>query len=81
MSPHFNTLSRFVIVFLPRSKQLLFSWQKPLVSKKKICINLTGWIAQGTLVSQLRIKPTPPAVGAWSLFHWTAREALQLIYS
>ena len=26
MSPLFNTLSRFVIAFLPRSKHLLISW-------------------------------------------------------
>ena len=38
MSPHFNMLSRFVIAFLPRSKHLLFSWQKPLVSKKYVLI-------------------------------------------
>ena len=26
------------------------------------------------LVPQPGIEPTPPAVGAWSLNHWTARE-------
>ena len=30
MSLLFNTLSRFVIVFLPRSKHLLISWQQSL---------------------------------------------------
>ena len=50
-------------------------------SLKKICVNLIGWIAWGTLVSQLGIKPMPTAVGAWSLYHWTAREVLQFIYS
>ena len=33
-----NMLSRFVIAFLPRSKHLLFSWQKSLVSKKCVLI-------------------------------------------
>ena len=32
MSLLFNTLSRFVIAFLPRSKYLLISWQQPLSS-------------------------------------------------
>ena len=33
MSPLFNTLSRFVIAFLPRSKGLLISWlQSPSVA-------------------------------------------------
>ena len=30
MSPNFNTLSRFVIAFIPRSQCLLISWLKPL---------------------------------------------------
>ena len=38
MSPHFNMLSRLVIAFLPRSKHLLFTWQKSLVSKKCVLI-------------------------------------------
>ena len=43
MSPLFNTLSRFVTAFLPRSKCLLISWlQSPsaviLEPKKKICL-------------------------------------------
>ena len=29
MSLHFNTLSRFIITFLPRSKHLLISWLQP----------------------------------------------------
>ena len=40
MSLHFNTLSRFVIAFLPRNKQLLISWlQSPsavILEPKKI---------------------------------------------
>ena len=39
MSPLFNTLSRFVIAFLPRSKRLLISWlQSPsaVISKGKV---------------------------------------------
>ena len=40
MSLHFNILSRFVIVFLPRSKRLLISWlQSPsaaILEPKKI---------------------------------------------
>ena len=40
MSPLFNTLSRFVIAFLPRSKHLLISWlQSPsavILEPKKI---------------------------------------------
>ena len=38
MSLLFNTLSRFVIVFLPRSKYLLISWQQspsPVILKPK----------------------------------------------
>ena len=38
MSLLFTMLSRFVIAFLPRSKHLLFSWQKSLVSKKCVLI-------------------------------------------
>ena len=30
--------------------------------------------AGGILVPQLGIEPVPPAVEAWSLNHWTARE-------
>ena len=30
MSTNFNTLSRFVIAFIPRSQCLLISWLKPL---------------------------------------------------
>ena len=30
----------------------------------------------GILVPQPGIKPTPPALAAWSLNHWTAREVL-----
>ena len=42
MSLHFNMLSRFVIVFLPRSKHLLISWQQSpsaviLEPKKIVC--------------------------------------------
>ena len=40
MSPLFNTLSRFVIAFLPRSKRLLISWlqlsSKVILEAKKI---------------------------------------------
>ena len=34
--------------------------------------------ARGILVSQPGIKPMPPAVEAWSLNHWTTREAPQI---
>ena len=35
MSLHFNTLSRFVIAFLPRSKRLLISWLPWFLSPRK----------------------------------------------
>ena len=31
------------------------------------------------LVPRLGIKPRPPALGAWSLNHWTSREALEVV--
>ena len=44
MSPFFNTLSRFVIAFLPRNKRLLISWLQSLstviLEFKKICFNI-----------------------------------------
>ena len=38
-----------------------------------------GCTAFGIVVSQLGIKPVPPAVEAWSLNHWTTRELLEAI--
>ena len=35
-------------------------------------------VACGILVPRPGIKPTSPAVEAWSLNHWTAREILHL---
>ena len=32
------------------------------------------------LVSQPRIEPGPPALGMWSLTHWTTREVLEPFY-
>ena len=59
-----NMLSRFVIVFLPRSKCLLISWlQSPfavILEPKKI---------KSDTVSQPGIKPEPPAFDAWNLNH------------
>ena len=34
------------------------------------------YLAYGILVSRPGIEPVPPAVKAWTLNHWTAREAL-----
>ena len=38
-----------------------------------------GCTAFWIVVSQLGIKPVPPAVEAWSLNHWTTRELLDAI--
>ena len=35
---------------------------------------LLRFVACGILVPQPGIKPMPPAVGVWSLNHWTTRE-------
>ena len=60
----FNTLSRFVIDFLPRGNHLLISWlQSPfavILEPKKI---------KSDTVSQPGIKPEPPAFDAWNLNH------------
>ena len=37
-------------------------------------------MACGILVSQPGIKPVPPALEAWSLNHWTAREVPQGLF-
>ena len=34
------------------------------------------YVACGILVPRPGIKPTPPALEAWSLNHWTTREVL-----
>ena len=39
-----------------------------------------GHMACGIPVSQLGIEPASPAVEAWSLNHWTAREVLPLLF-
>ena len=36
--------------------------------------SLAMWTACGILVPPPRIEPRPPALGAWSLNHWTTRE-------
>ena len=36
-------------------------------------------VACGILVSQPGIEPLPPALGAWSLNHWTVKESPQII--
>ena len=51
-------------------------------------VNIQQWIfffllcraACGILVPQPGIEPVPPALGAWSLNHWTAREVPQLFF-
>ena len=35
--------------------------------------------ACGILVPQLGMEPKPPALGAWSLNHWTTMEVLRLV--
>ena len=37
-------------------------------------------VACGILVPQPGIKPVPPAVKAWSLNHWTAKEVPKIIF-
>ena len=80
MSPLFNTLSRFVIAFLPRSKDLLISWlQSPstviLESKKiksvtpstfspAVCHEVMEPNAMIFVFGMLSFKP------AFSLFHF-----------
>ena len=36
--------------------------------------------ACGILVLQPAIEPTPPAMEAWSLNHWTVREVLVMVF-
>ena len=46
-------------------------------SLELLCIKITFWphlAACGDLVPRPGIKPTPPALEAWSLNHWTTRE-------
>ena len=54
---------------------LLDSWA--VSSLELLCIKITFWphlAACGDLVPRPGIKPTPPALEAWSLNHWTTRE-------
>ena len=59
MSPLFNMLSRFVTVFLPRSKRLLISWlQSPSAGiwepKKIKSLSLSG-VSDARLLMEMKI--------------------------
>ena len=45
---------------------------------KDVIYLLLGHAACEILVTQPGIEPVPPALGAWSLNHWTAREVPSL---
>ena len=49
---------------------LVLGWEKWEKAGGKDLVQTEVWI----LVSQSRMEPTPTAVEAWSLNHWTARE-------
>ena len=58
------------------------SWQLDCHSRLGPCFVFFlyfGCTAFWIVVSQLGIKPVPPAVEAWSLNHWTTRELLDAI--
>ena len=40
-----------------------------------------GHAAYGILVPRPGIEPTPPAVEAWNLNHWTAKEVQAYVFS
>ena len=65
-----NTLSRFFIAFLPRSKHLLVSWSSHH-------LEWFFWpcqVARGILVPGPGIRSMPPALEAWSPNHCATRE-------
>ena len=62
--------------------KLEYKWKKTPQREKKDSCNLKKFLsyfwpgckACGILVPRPGIAPAPPAVEAWSLNHWTARE-------
>ena len=70
MSPLFNTLSRFVIAFLPRSKSLLISWlQSPstVILKPKKIKSVTVSIVSPTISHEV-MGPDAVILVLWRLF-------------
>ena len=65
MSLLFNTLTRFVIVFLPRSKHLLISWlQSPSATKKIKSVTVS---TVSTSISHEVIRPATMILIFWML--------------
>ena len=49
--------------------------ESPFASGLVYCSSLTAWSGIWNISSSTRDGTHPPALGAWNLRHWTAREA------
>ena len=78
----FNTLSSFLVAFLPRSKHLLISWlQSPstvILEPKKIKSVTASTFSPSTFLHLCPCKPSgcPGALGTWVLLAWLSSAAL-----
>ena len=83
MSVHVFLQHNFIVCVLEcRYAFLLFLWFCGCASLLCVfvCLFCLCHTACGILVLRPGIEPSPPALGAWSLNHWTAREVLILYF-